>query len=116
MVKKILYLLISFIVFVLFAVAFLGAFNYYRVGIDPNSATNIPILLDFFYRQGTTFDTVCQGLQYKSMIMNLPQTTWYSIGPVYDTVKHSTLFQMLFDTVGLDGGNSINMVMNQWTD
>jgi len=103
---------IGFIVFVAFSIVFLGAFNYYRAGLNPNSETNIPIMLDFFYRQGTTFDTVCQGLQYQSDIMKLPHSAGYSFGPVYDTVVHSTLSQALFNTGSLGSGNSINMVMN----
>ena len=93
------------------SIAFLGAVNYYRSGLNPNSETSIPIMLDFFYRQGTTFDTVCQGLQYQSDIMSLPQSSAYSIGPIYDTVKHSTLSKMFFNTTGLGSGNSVTMVM-----
>lgn len=102
---------IGFISFVVLSIAFLGAFNYYRSGLNPNSETSIPIMLDFFYRQGTTFDTVCQGLQYQSDIMSLPQSSAYSIGPIYDTVKHSTLSKMFFNTTGLGSGNSVTMVM-----
>ena len=103
---------IGFVAFVAFSIVFLGAFNYYRSGLNPNSETNIPIMLDFFYRQGTTFDTVCQGLQYKDDIMKLPHSAGYTVGPIYDTVMHSTLSQAIFNTTSLGNGNSINMVMN----
>lgn len=103
---------VGFAAFVVLSVVFLGAFNYYRSGLNPNSETNIPIMLDFFYRQGTTFDTVCQGLQYKDDIMKLPHSAGYTVGPIYDTVMHSTLSQAIFNTTSLGNGNSINMVMN----
>lgn len=103
---------IGFLAFVAFSIVFLGAFNYYRSGLNPNSETTIPIMLDFFYRQGTTFDTVCQGLQYQEDIMKIPHSAGYSIGPVYDTVVHSTLSRMIFNTSDLGSGNSLNMVMN----
>lgn len=103
---------VGFLVFVAFSIVFLGAFNYYRAGLNPGSETNIPIMLDFFYRQGTTFDTICQGLQYQEDIMKLPHSAGYSFGPVYDTVVHSTLSQAIFNTTNLGSGNSINMVMN----
>ena len=102
---------IGFVGFVIGAVAFLGAINYYRVGLNPNSETTIPILLDFFYRQGTTFDTICQGINHQDTIMKLPQSAPYSIGQLYDTVKHSTLSQIMFNTGTLGSGNSIKMVM-----
>lgn len=103
---------IGFVVFVAISIVFLGAFNYYRSGLKPSNETNIPLMLDFFYRQGTTFDTICQGLQYEDDILKLPQNAGYTFGPIYDMVKHSTLSQAFFDTGSLGSGNSINMVMN----
>ena len=103
---------IGFIAFVIASIVFLGAFNYYRAGKDPNAETPIPIMLDFFYRQGTTFDTVCQGLQYQTKIMEIPHTAPYSFGSVYDTVVHSTLIRKIFNTSYLGSGNSMNMVIN----
>lgn len=103
---------IVFVVFVLVSISFLGAFNYYRSGKNPSSEASMPIMLDFFYKQGTTFDTVCQGLQYKPMIAELPHIVPYSIGTIYDTVVHSTLSQMIFGTSSLGSGNSMNMVMD----
>lgn len=102
---------IVFIFFVVGAVGILGALNYYRAGLNPNNETTIPILLDFFYRQGTTFDTICQGLLHQDSIMKLPQNVPYSIGQLYDTVKHSTLSQIILDTGSLGSGNSIKMVL-----
>lgn len=103
---------IGFIVFVLFSIAFLGAYNYIRTGKLPSDQTHIPIMLDFFYRQGTTFETLCQGLHYETIIRSLPHTTLYGIGPMIDTVKHSTLSQWLFNAKSLGSGNSLNMVLN----
>lgn len=103
---------IFFPVFVIVAIAFLGAYNYMRAGKTASDQTYIPIMLDFFYRQGTTFDTLCQGFQYEQSIRALPHNACYSLGPMIDTVYHSTISQKLFHTPGMGSGNSLNMVLN----
>lgn len=103
---------IGFVIFVVFAIAFLGAYNYIRTGKRAADQTYLPIMADFFYRQGTSFDTVCQGFFYEPIIRGMPETISYSLGGVIDSVKHSTLSQMLFGTSSLGNVNSVNMVVN----
>ena len=69
-------------------------------------------MADFFYRQGTSFDTLCQGFFYEPIIRGFPDTISYAMGGIVDSLKHSTLSQLLFNTTGLGNGNSVNMVMN----
>ena len=103
---------IGFIIFVIFAISFLGAYNYIRVGKLASDQTYIPIIADFFYRQGTSFDTLCQGFFYEPIIKGFPDTISYTMGGIIDSLKHSTLSQLLFKTTDLGNGNSVNMVMN----
>ncbi len=103
---------IGFSIFVFFAIAFLGAYNYIRMGTTADNQTFMPLIADFFYKQGTTYDTLCQGFQYESAIRSFPGTISYSFGPVIDSLQHNTLSRLLFGTTDLGSGNSINMVLN----
>ena len=103
---------IVFLIFVVFSIFFLGAYNYIRIGKQASDQTYIPVMADFFYRQGTSFDTLCQGFFYEPIIRGFPDTISYAMGGIVDSLKHSTLSQLLFNTTGLGNGNSVNMVMN----
>ena len=103
---------VGFSVFVLFAIAFLGAYNYIRAGKSASEQTYMPIIADFFFRQGTTYDTLCQGFQYEAAIKSFPETLIYSLGPFIDNIQNNALGRLLFGTTGLGSGNSVSMVMN----
>ena len=102
---------IGFSIFVITAIAFLGAYNYVRAGKSATDQTYMPLIADFFYRQGTTYDTLCQGFQYEHIIRSFTNTI-YSLGPIIDNIRYNFVGRILFGTSELGSGNSINMVLN----
>ena len=103
---------VLFVLFVIGFIFFLGAYNYIRSGKTASNETYMPIFIDFFYRQGTTFDTLCQGFHYESSINALNSGISFTFGTVIDNIKHNTLSQLIFGAGSLGSGNSLQMVLN----
>lgn len=100
----------AFIIMVIVSVLFLGAMNYSRADKVASLETSMPIGIDFFYRQGTTFDTLCQGLEYQDRLESLPQVVSYTFGDLIDYMKHNRLSRYLFGTDDIGTKNSIKIV------
>lgn len=92
-------------------VAFLGAYNYIRDDKKVESFSVINLSLDFFYKQGTTFDTIGQGFQYENTLKNNFNVISYTFGDVIDYIGHNTISKKIFKTVDLGNGNNMNMIM-----
>ena len=86
------------------ALCFLGAYNYIRDGAS-SSLSVIETLVDFFYKQGVSFDVLCMGY---SAIPDLPNviSKVYTFGPFTDYFYYGSLGQFLFHTTPLGGQNS----------
>lgn len=87
----------------------MGALNYIR---DGKSVSMSPgnLVVDFVYKQGTTYDTVMQGYQYRK---ELP---WdgkpiYSFGAVTDSL-YTSIGKKLFHLEDIGNGNSLKAVYN----
>ena len=98
---------IIIIVIVPVSIIGLGAFSYIRDGSNSNS-DNRNILVDFFYLQGTSFDTLCEAFEFKDELKTKDVTS-YTFGNIIDYVQHSTMSQILFNAEPLPSGNNITM-------
>lgn len=67
---------------------------------------NLNIVLNFIYLQGTTFDTLVQGVYYASDIKELEHIN-YTFGTVIDKIKYSLFSQYLFGVPSLEASNGI---------
>lgn len=91
-------------------IIFLGAYNYIRSDEKIKSINPISLAVDFFYKQGTTFDTICQGFENEKKFKNQPNVISYTFGDIIDYVKYNTISQKIFETEDLGSGNSLKMV------
>lgn len=98
------------LVFVL--VIFMGAYNYIRGGGSVSGESVFSVLLDFFQKQGTTFDTICQGFEFESQINSFPGPSCYTLGDIVDYFRFSTIGRAIFGISAPGNGNSVEMVMN----
>lgn len=88
-------------------IAFLGAYNYIR---DDKEVPDDNLILDFFYKQGTTFDTICQGFAKENELKNQPNVISYSFGDIIDYAIHNSISQKIFHTSDLGNGNNLMKV------
>ena len=103
---------IFFIAIVFASVFLLGLFNYTRADQAVSTEKNMPIAVDFFYKQGTTFDTLCEGFQYESQIRGLPEATSYTMGNLIDRLEQGKIGRMITDKEDFGSGNNIRIVEN----
>lgn len=92
---------------------FLGAYNYVRadqnVGMSPMN-----LIVDFAYKQGTTYDTLLQGYTYeKDLPMREEQI--YTLGTLTDNFFYSSIGKRIFDLEDIGDGNSIRKALNGHT-
>ena len=85
--------------------AFLGAYNYIREGKKVAYKGVIDLILDFFYKQGVSFDILKIG--YKT----LPKIKYtgfvnYTFGEILDYIMHSNISQVLFHTKSFSAGQN----------
>lgn len=91
----------------------MGAFNYLRAGESVNMS--IPdLVVDFAYKQGTTYDTVLQGYTYKDQLPMKNQKT-YTLGALTDEFFYNTLGKELFKLDDIGEGNCLRQVYNGHT-
>lgn len=83
----------------------LGAYNYFRANTAVEAKGIISLIMDFFYKQGTQFDTLTSGYQYLDKIPFI-ETKSYTFGGFIDSFKHGFLAQKIFGAPGLGNGNS----------
>lgn len=92
-----------------FSIVALGMLNYIREGSKFNGGF-FDIIIDFFYKQGVSFDVLCIG---HNSIPKIKYTGFvnYTFGGIIDYFSHSTLAQVLFGAKSLGTGNNINMAL-----
>ncbi|MEE1443485.1 MAG: O-antigen polysaccharide polymerase Wzy family protein [Blautia sp.] len=83
----------------------LGIMNYTRSNEKAEVQSGVGVVSDFFYKQGTTFETVCQGVSLKNELRE--EEKLYTIGPIRDYLNDSTLGQIVFGTTPIPDGNNI---------
>lgn len=94
-------------------ILFMGAYNYIRAGKGVGlSAGNL--VVDFAYKQGTTYDTVLQGYTYKN---NLPMSNGknYTMGALEDSFFYNSFGKRIFKLDDIGDGNCLRQVYNGHT-
>lgn len=86
----------------------LGLYSYIREG-DSLKKNDGNVIVDFFYLQGTSFDTVAEGFEYKDELRSSEAVISYTFGGFVDYIKYGTASQILFDAEDLGSGNSVAM-------
>ena len=104
---------VAFFIVMILAVVVLGAMNYSRDDKNVSYEPRMPLMADFFYKQGTTFDTVCQGIEYKDVIESLPGDPIYSTSEIVDTMKFGRIGRLVNDYDSIPSGNNIQVVYNK---
>lgn len=84
----------------------LGAYNYIRQQDNVPTINPIYLVTDFFYKQGTSSNTVCQGIEFEEELRNSEHLS-YTFGEIIDTTLHGTIAQVLFDAKDLGSGNNL---------
>lgn len=91
-------------------ILFFGAYNYLRA--DEGVKMNAPeLVIDFMYKQGTTYDTVLQGYMNQEKLP-YQQNQTYSFGVFSNYFYHNTIGRKLFNTPDLGTGNCFKAVYN----
>lgn len=85
------------------AIVFLGIYNYIRDRLTVSGGGIGFFIMDFFYKQGISFDVLAIG---HSSIPDLPNIVHkcYTFGPIIDGIIHSTIAVTLFGAVNLEPG------------
>lgn len=101
---------IATIVMIPIVIMFLGVYNYTRSDQKVEVSNPLLLIVDFFYKQGTTFDTICQGFEYEDVLKNQPNVISYTFGDIIDYLVHNSISQKIFGTEDLGSGNSTIML------
>jgi oligosaccharide repeat unit polymerase len=94
------------------AVAVLGAYNYIR---DTESSTKITknffdLIVDFIYKQGVSFETLCIGYESIPKIKYTGFTN-YTFGGIIDYFKYSKTAQILWGGLSFGEGNNLSRAL-----
>lgn len=85
----------------------LGTMNYTREEQEVPSDSVGYIIEDFFYKQGTSFDTLIQTVEYKDEILTDTYIN-FTFGDFFDFVLYNGISNKIFGTTELEYGNGIN--------
>lgn len=93
----------------------LGAYNYIRANTAVESKGIFSLIMDFFYKQGTQFDTLSSGYENLGKLPFVELKN-YTFGGFIDSFKHGFIAQKIFGSPGLgDGNNPVKgMVSNSY--
>jgi len=85
--------------------AFLGYYNYARDGIQAASNGIGDLIVDFFYKQGVSFDVMCIAHNVRD---NMPDVVdkCYTFGGMIDHLRSNMIARELFGAVSLGEGNN----------
>jgi len=83
----------------------LGAYNYFRANTAVGAKGIGSLIMDFFYKQGTQFDTLTSGYEnlHKLPFLELKN---YTFGGFIDSFRHGFLAQKILGSPGLGNGNN----------
>lgn len=84
----------------------LGILNYTREGSDVPQISAIEIAEDFMYKQGTSFDTLCQTIEYRSSLRDDNYIN-YTFGELIDFICYNKISNIVFGTLDFGNGNNI---------
>lgn len=84
----------------------LGILNYTRENSGVPSISLIEIGEDFLYKQGTSFDTLCQTIEYRSALRDDNYIN-YTFGELIDFINYNKISNVIFGTLDFGSGNNI---------
>lgn len=84
----------------------LGAYNYLRSDEEVPSFNPIDIAVDFFYKQGVSYDVLNIGYNALDKLPNKENKN-YTFGGFIDYFKYNKISQFIFKTKDFEGGNNI---------
>lgn len=83
----------------------LNTINYSRAS-SIRSYQEMPELIEFVYLQGTSFDTIIQGIENEELLTS--STTNYTFGTVIDSLRQNEIAKRLNIGIDLGYGNNLN--------
>lgn len=98
--------IIAVLVMIPVAMVALGVLNYTREGASVETISPIEIGEDFLYKQGTSFDTLCQTIQYRGALRDDNYIN-YTFGEFIDFINYNKLSNVIFGTLDFGDGNNI---------
>ncbi len=89
---------------------FLSVYNYIREESQAESLKAIDIIIDFFYKQGVSFDVLCIGYE---TIPKIEYTGFknYTFGGIIDYFTHGKLAQILWGAESFGSGNNLDVAL-----
>lgn len=91
-------------------ILFLGAYNYIRADQEVELSP-VNLVVDFCYKQGTTYDTVLQGYLYKDELLNNKDIN-YTFGAMQEEILYNSLGKKIFQAKDIGNGNCLKRVYN----
>lgn len=98
-------MIIAFCGFMVVAILLLGIYNYLRSKEDVPSFNPFSIILDFFYKQGITYEVLNIGYEAIDKLPNKDERN-YTFGGFIDYFKYNKISQKIFGTVPFEEGNN----------
>jgi oligosaccharide repeat unit polymerase len=83
----------------------LGAMNYIRSNESVQPQGIFSLIVDFFYKQGTSFDTLSIGHKFMERLP-FSDIKFYTFGPYLDVIKYGVISQKLFGMRSMNEGNN----------
>lgn len=96
---------IAIIVCIPLMIISMGAYNYTRDDKEVKISAG-ELVVDFLYKQGTTYDTVLQGYTYQDKLPGKDSKN-YTFSAVTDTVLYNSLGKRIFNAPEITDGNSL---------
>lgn len=103
--------IIAILVAVPFVAIFFGAYNYIRDDKSVGVAGPVDLLVDFAYKQGTTYDTLLQGFVHEKQLPEKNNHS-YTFGAIMENVSSNSLGKLIFNAPEITDGNSLRHVYN----
>ncbi|HAP2865770.1 TPA: O-antigen polysaccharide polymerase Wzy family protein [Enterococcus faecalis] len=86
-------------------IVLMGAFNYIRANSSIETNGFFSLIVDFFFKQGTSFDTIIFGHDFLDKLPFIDVKN-YTFGSFIDSFKYGFIGQKLFNGIGLPSTNS----------
>ena len=103
-------MIIGFALMVPIAIMMLGVYNYTRSNEDVPTHNPISLIVDFFYRQGVTYDVLNIGYGTLDKLPDREHKN-YTFGGFVDYVKYNKISQIVFKTKAIPNGNNETMAV-----
>lgn len=86
--------------------------NEIRSGRDFGFSGLFSGIIDFFHKQGVSFDAVLNGIKYRERIYTLSPNKNYMFGEIIEFIKYNPISLGLFGTTPLPSGNNAFRALN----